>query len=85
MKEWFIKLAGDFSQTFIEKDRWMLFLKGFSVTIRVAVLALLIGIVIGIIVAVIRSAHDSRRKTTPGFGNVCLNICLLYTSPSPRD
>lgn len=82
MKEWFIKLAGDFSQTFIEKDRWMLFLKGFSVTIRVAVLALLIGIVIGIIVAVIRSAHDSRRKTTPGFGNVCLNIadviCRIY-------
>lgn len=82
MGEWFLKLANDFSQTFIAKDRWMLFAKGFTVTIRVAICALLLGIVIGIVIAVIRSAHDSRKKKTPGVGNVFLNIadviCRVY-------
>ena len=41
MQEWFAKLANDFAQTFITKDRWQLFAKGFTVTIRVAILALL--------------------------------------------
>ena len=44
MQEWFAKLANDFAQTFITKDRWQLFAKGFTVTIRVAILALLMGI-----------------------------------------
>lgn len=82
MKDWLVQIANAFSQTFIEKDRWMLFVKGFTVTIRVAVLALLLGIVFGVIVAVIRSAHDSRRKKTLGFGGVMLNIadaiCRVY-------
>ena len=47
MQEWFAKLANDFAQTFITKDRWQLFAKGFTVTIRVAILALLMGIAIG--------------------------------------
>ena len=82
MSQWFMQLGSAFSQTFIEKDRWMLFVKGFTVTIRVAFLALLLGIVIGIVVAVIRSAHDSRRKKTLGIGGVLLNIadavCRVY-------
>ena len=51
MQEWFAKLANDFAQTFITKDRWQLFAKGFTVTIRVAILALLMGIAIGVLVA----------------------------------
>ena len=82
MKEWFIKLAGDFSQTFIEKDRWMLFLKGFSVTIRVAVLALLIGIVIGIIVAVlnqvlIRSGREEQAMMTTLAGLIVVMMLIV--------
>ena len=49
MQEWFAKLANDFAQTFITKDRWQLFAKGFTVTIRVAILALLMGIAIGVL------------------------------------
>lgn len=82
MKDWFAQIAGAFSQTFIEQDRWMLFVQGFTVTIRVALLALLLGIIIGIVVAVVRSAHDSRRKKTLGVGGVFLNIadivCKVY-------
>lgn len=62
MKEWFLSLADGFSQTFIESDRWVLFAKGFGVTIRVAVLALLMGIAIGILVAIVRTKHDTKEE-----------------------
>ena len=82
MKEWFLSLADGFSQTFIESDRWVLFAKGFGVTIRVAVLALLMGIAIGILVAIVRTKHDTKKKNAHGFGNVILNIlnaiCQVY-------
>ena len=82
MQEWFAKLANDFAQTFITKDRWQLFAKGFTVTIRVAILALLMGIAIGVLVAIVRTKHDSRKKNAHGFGNVILNIlnaiCQVY-------
>ena len=50
MQEWFAKLANDFVQTFINKRPLAVVCKGFTVTIRVAVLALLMGIAIGILV-----------------------------------
>ena len=82
MKEWFLSLADGFSQTFIEDGRWVLFAKGFGVTIRVAVLALLMGIAIGILVAIVRTKHDTRKKNAHGVGNVILNIlnaiCQVY-------
>ena len=82
MQEWFAKLANDFAQPFITKDRWQLFAKGFTVTIRVAILALLMGIAIGVLVAIVRTKHDSRKKNAHGFGNVILNIlnaiCQVY-------
>ncbi len=82
MKEWFLELGRSFTQTFITDDRWQLFLKGFGVTIRVAVLALLIGIVIGILVAIVRTQHDSGRNRKKGIGTALLNIldaiCRLY-------
>ena len=82
MQEWFAKLANDFAQTFITKDRWQLFAKGFTVTIRVAILALLMGIAIGVLVAIVRTKHDSGKKNAHGFGNVILNIlnaiCQVY-------
>ncbi|WP_294786771.1 amino acid ABC transporter permease [uncultured Eubacterium sp.] len=82
MQEWFANLANSFTKTFITSDRWQLFLKGFGVTIRVALLALLMGIVIGILVAIVRTKHDSRKKNAHGFGNVILNIlnviCQVY-------
>ena len=82
MKELFLSLADGFSQTFIEDGRWVLFAKGFGVTIRVAVLALLMGIAIGILVAIVRTKHDTRKKNAHGVGNVILNIlnaiCQVY-------
>lgn len=82
MKEWFADLSAQFYQAFIEQDRWLQYLEGLWVTIRVAFFALVIGIIIGVIVAVIRAAYDSRRKTAGGLGDICLNIanagCKVY-------
>ena len=82
MQEWFRQIAEDFSQTFIEEDRWMQFLKGLGITLEVAFLALVLGLVIGIIIAMIRSAPDQRRSQKKGPGTVILNIangiCVVY-------
>lgn len=76
----FDKLKADFIQSFITDDRWLLYLKGLGITIRLAIVALAIGIVIGVIVAVIRSAHDSRRVNQKK--NILLEIadaiCRVY-------
>ena len=82
MQEWFSELGNAFVQTFISDDRWQIFLRGFGVTIRTAVLALLIGIVLGVLVVIVRTQHDSRRSSKKGPGTVLLNIldaiCRLY-------
>lgn len=77
-----MQFGAAFHQAFIEDDRWMLFAKGITVTLRVAVLSLLLGIVIGILVAIVRSAHDSRRKNQKSASDIPLNIadaiCRVY-------
>ena len=82
MTEWFANVAEQFNQAFIEKDRWIQYLEGLWVTVRVAFFALLLGIIIGVIVAIIRTAHDSRRKKKEGFNDILLDIadavCKVY-------
>ena len=76
-QEFFVK----FYQAFIEKDRWLQYLKGVGTTLEVTALALVIGIVLGILVAVIRTAHDQQR---PGKHNLILGfingICKIYVT-----
>lgn len=54
----FQKLAEDFSQNFLEKERWMYLVKGLGNTLLITVLALILGLILGFIVAIVRSAHD---------------------------
>ena len=51
MAEFFSGLKDDFSQSFLEGDRWLLYLKGIGVTLQVAAIALVLGIILGILVA----------------------------------
>ena len=51
MKEWFAKLAEDFSRCFIEENRYMMLIDGIGVTIKVSLVAVAIGIVIGFLIA----------------------------------
>ena len=79
---WFAKLSRDLYQTFVEKDRWLMFLKGLGITVEVALLALVLGIVIGVCVAMVRSTHDLRRVKKKTVGSVFLDIlnviCHIY-------
>ena len=79
---WFAKQSASFHQTFVEKDRWMQFLKGLGITIEIAILALVLGLIIGIVIAVIRTVHDQNRSKKRGLGWVVLKIaniiCQIY-------
>ena len=75
------KFRAGFNQSFIEGDRWLMYLKGVGVTLEVAAVALLLGIVLGVIVAIVRTVHDQQR---PGQKNALLGIinkiAQLYTT-----
>jgi len=48
--------------TFIESDRWRLWLKGARATFTIAFFALLLGIMIGFVIAVVRVTYDASAK-----------------------
>lgn len=81
MAEFFSNLKDDFIQSFIEGDRWLLYLKGVGVTLEVAAMALVLGIILGVLVAVIRTTHDQQRpgRKNPVLG-VLNGICQVYTT-----
>ena len=71
MSEWWAEFHEHFYSSFIEADRWQLYLKGLGKTLLLTIIALGIGILLGVLVAVIRSAHDqqdSSRKKNPLLG-----------------
>jgi len=80
MKEWLIKIAEDFSQTFIEASRWKVLVEGIGVTLQLTFFALILGLILGVLVAVVRSSHDQLEMD--GKKNVVINIlnkiCNLY-------
>lgn len=81
MAEFFSNLKDDFIQSFLEGNRWLLYLKGMGITLEVAGLALVIGVILGVLVAVVRTSHDQQR---PGRHNPVLGvlntICQIYTT-----
>lgn len=76
-----LKFLHDFYQSFVEGDRWMLYIKGLGVTLSVTVVALVLGTLLGVLIAVVRTLHDQRR---PGRRNPALELlnglCTLYTT-----
>ncbi len=51
MSEWWSKIVADFYQCFIKKDRYLMFVDGLGVTIKVSILAALLGMIIGFLIA----------------------------------
>ena len=80
MQTFFAKIASDFSQSFIEADRWKALLRGIGLTLELTFLSLLLGVVLGVIVAAIRSSYDQMEMV--GKKNPILkffnSICNLY-------
>lgn len=75
------RTAYDFYQSFVEGDRWKLYIQGLGITLEITVMALVLGVVLGVLVAVVRSTHDQQLS---GRQNPALNalnwICKLYTT-----
>lgn len=79
MDKWFAKLGQDFTQTFIDGNRWQALLKGLGITLELTLFALLIGSALGILVAVIRSYHDQMESHGTGkLLNFLDKLCKLY-------
>lgn len=80
MSEWFTKIAADFTQTFIEGDRWQSLLESLGTTLLITLLALVVGAVLGVIVAAVRSSHDQLKAQHKS--NIVLDvfngICEIY-------
>ena len=71
MNEWFAGIADQFTRCFIEKDRYMLLVKGIGVTIEVSLLAVFIGIIIGFIIAM---CNLSKNRLLKGIGTVYTDV-----------
>ena len=51
MEGWFGEIAEQLTRCFIEQDRYLMLVKGIGVTIKVALLAVIIGVIIGFFIA----------------------------------
>ncbi len=80
MGEFFLSLQQQFSQSFIEGDRWLRYLKGLGTSCQVTLGALALGIILGILVAVVRTAHDQQRSHKNGLLGFFNAICKIYTT-----
>lgn len=62
--EWMNSVWENIYKSFIEKDRWILYLKGLGVTMEVAAFAAIIGIIIGTILAFMKLSVNRNGKPT---------------------
>ena len=82
MQNFWNKLAADFTQTFIDGNRWQTLLQSLGVTLELTFLALILGAAIGVVIAVVRSTYDQmqeqhKENKVLGFFN---KVCLLYVT-----
>ncbi|MCF0145967.1 MAG: amino acid ABC transporter permease [Eubacterium sp.] len=72
-------MIDQFVQSFIEGDRWKLYLKGLGVSVVVTLGALVIGIGLGVLVAIIRTRYDQQGENKRSGILAFLNkICQIY-------
>ena len=67
------ELSSEFVSTFIEEQRYLLFLNGLKTTLIVAFAAAALGVVLGFIIAYIRTTHDQT-----GHLRILNGVCKLY-------
>lgn len=82
MSDMIANLQHDFYQSFLEGNRWQLYLNGVGVTLLVAALALVLGVILGVLVAIVRTLHDQQaegRKRNIVLG-ILNGICQVYTT-----
>ena len=62
---WLTELGHNLYRTFIEKDRYIAFLKGIGTTLEISFFAVLLGTAIGVIVAVVKHMAKKYRFLRP--------------------
>ena len=79
---WLSKLGAQFQRTFLEGDRWKLYLQGLGVTLELTVVALILGVILGLLVAIVRTAHDQQRldRHKNPLLSILNVICQIYTT-----
>lgn len=80
--EWFDKVGQSIYKAFIEKDRWMLYLKGLGVTMQVAVWAAILGVIIGTLLAFMKLSVKRNGKPTILSRIATIYIDVIRGTPS---
>ena len=79
---WFDKFKKEFALNFIKGAKWKWLVNGLSVTIQIAVAAVVIGIVLGALVAVVRTSYEGNKEELQGFKGAMLKfgngLCSFY-------
>lgn len=76
-----ISVVRPFHLNFIHKERWRYLTSGLTITLEVALCAVIIGIILGFLVAVIRSTHDKHGRLR--ILNAVANIYLTVIRGTP--
>ncbi len=62
---WFADAWEKFSAAFLEKDRYLSFLKGFGITLEISLFAVILGVVLGILLAVAKYMAANHKSCRP--------------------
>lgn len=62
---WFTGAWERFSNAFLEKDRYLSFLKGFGMTLEISLFAVILGVVLGILLAVAKYMAANHKSCRP--------------------
>ena len=62
MNDFFQDLQFRFTQSFVDENRWALYLNGLKISFIVMLGALALGIILGVLVAVVRTAYEQKKK-----------------------
>ncbi|MDD2213451.1 MAG: amino acid ABC transporter permease [Oscillospiraceae bacterium] len=72
-------LWSDFQKSFLDKDRWLMYLDGLKMTLLLALVGTVVGIILGLLVALIKYSYSTRKKNKPWL--TLLNwLANLYTT-----
>ena len=88
MEKFFDKMIADFTQTFIDGNRWQSLLQSLGVTLELTFLALFLGAAIGVVIAVVRASYDQmveqhkENKVLKFFNGVCqVYVTIIRGTP----
>ena len=79
--EFFQSLWNRFSKSFLEEDRWQLFLQGLGNTLIIALIAAIIGIVIGFTLAMVNYVNKKTGKLKPLAAISKIYITIIRGTP----